>query len=262
MQAAVTDMLRNHASIVVVVGALLAAPAALAGSANEPEISDPAGDAGPAGVPLGASAADFDIRAAWFETDEDGTWVALQLTSFDVHPPDVLFGVYAPIGDGWIGVGYATFLFPFPPFVVEGYGGCHAPTQDAEPECGQLEGELLPDGNGFRLLLPQEWVAAGAEFGESYAIVMAFPMAPVPIDDERVWTLAGPAFGAMVLDAAGPGRTYVVPDLADHDGGDVAVVSVASTSAEGASRTVAVGAGVAAIAALGAGALAFARRRA
>lgn len=58
----------------LVLAALLAATApASAGSADAPEVTDPAGDAGPNGAAVPAGFEDLDIVAAWFENENADT---------------------------------------------------------------------------------------------------------------------------------------------------------------------------------------------
>jgi hypothetical protein len=224
---------------------------ALAGSVKDPEIVDARGDAGAAGVGLGETAADFDIIRVWFETDAQGTWISMELARFDQHPPGVLWGVSYMVEEQRFGVGFA--LFPQNGGLEEGYGGCLMPPRNPQADCRLFTGGRLQDRPGFRLLLPTEWAPAGATLAAPTAGVF-----PLPALALLGLPAVGPTLaGATMLDQAGPGRDYVVPD---EETATDAVLSAESTPLRAGSSGLPL-LGIVAAVALGAAALTMARRR-
>lgn len=202
---------------------VLAPSTALAGTAEDPEVSDPAGDAGVEDRPLPAGTEDLDIVAAWFANNETGTWAHLQLVSFDVHPEDVVFSVDASLSeDRWIGVGYGSYVAPFPPFRTQGFQGCTG-AGGGEPNCTQLPGEMLDDHPGFAVRIPPSWIEDEQRLRDPTARVAAYTMWP-----------------AVTFDEAGPGEVYPLEnDTSDEETeDDVAASEAAGSTADGESRGV------------------------
>lgn len=172
--------------------ALVSVPSTgLAGTPEDPEITDPRGDAGVEDVAAPTGAEDFDIVAAWFTTNETGTWATLELVSFEVHPEDVVFTVDATLSDDrWIGVGYGSYVIPFPPFRTQGFQGCTG-TDGQEPNCTSLPGEMLDERPGFTVQIPSSWIDGEPRLREPTAQVAAYAMFP-----------------AVAFDEAGPGESY------------------------------------------------------
>lgn len=179
---------------------VLAPATALAGTPEDPEVEDPQGDAGVEGTAL-PGGEDFDILAAWFTTNDTGTWAHLELSSFDTHPEDVVFSVDATLsGDRWIGVGYGSYVMPFPPFRTQGFQGCLG-AGDGQPNCTTLPGEMLDDRPGFAVRIPPTWIQDEPRLREPTARVAAYAMWP-----------------AVTFDEAGPGDAYPLPGNDTGDG--------------------------------------------
>lgn len=172
---------------------VLAPASALAGTPEDPEVEDPAGDAGIEGQALPSGGDDVDILAAWFTTDDTGTWAHLELASFDVHPEDVVFSVDADLSEErWIGVGYGSYLVPFPPFRTQGFQGCTG-IEGQRPNCTKLPGRMLADRPGFAVHVPDEWIAGEPRLRSPTAHVAAYTMWP-----------------AVTFDEAGPGEDHLL----------------------------------------------------
>lgn len=170
---------------------VLAPTTALAGTPEEPEITDPTGDAGVEGIAAPAGGEDLDIRAAWFTANDTGIWANLELVSFEVHPEDVVFSVDASLSeDRWFGVGYGSYIVPFPPFRTQGFQGCTG-TEGQQPNCTTLEGEMLDDRPGFAVRIPPGWIEGEDRLRDPTATVAAYAMFP-----------------AVTFDQAGPGEAY------------------------------------------------------
>lgn len=170
---------------------VLAPATALGGTPEAAEITDPAGDAGVEGTAVPVGGEDVDIVAGWFTTNETGTWAYLELVSFDVHPEDVVFSVDATLSeDRWLGVGYGSYVLPFPPFRTQGFQGCTG-QGDRQPNCTTLPGEMLEDREGFAVRIPSAWIDGEDRLWEPTATVAAYTMWP-----------------AVTFDEAGPGDPY------------------------------------------------------
>lgn len=201
--------------------ALVIAPTgALAGTAEDPEVADPAGDAGVEGNALPLGGDDVDILAAWFATNGTGTWAHLELASFDAHPEDVVFTVDATLSEErWIGVGYGSYIVPYPPFRTQGFQGCTG-TGDQRPNCTTLPGEMLEERSGFAVRIPPSWIASESGLREPTAQVAAYTLWP-----------------AVTFDEAGPGEPYLfdenATESASEDAGSGAGGEAAAIHDEG-----------------------------
>lgn len=187
--------------------ALVSVGVASAQPTNDLEITDPAGDAGAAGVGLGSAGSDLDLLSADFETTSEGTYLTVRLASFDLQEAPATFYLVAWEVDGAFAfAGYANLVFPGPPFLHSAYGGC-LDGGSSQGTCVDMPGERLADGKGFRMLLPEEWARPGATLVDPMAAVFVDPLAPMgsaPLWWEVVWP-------HNAADLAGPGRSYEVP---------------------------------------------------
>lgn len=210
--------------------ALLWAPAVSAETA-ETTFTDPTGDAGPAGTELGPAASDVDIVEVTLASDEDAqTSVEMEMASFDVRPPDTFYGVAFHVNDSFVFAGYGKAVFPFPPFVHEGYYGCQV--ADHDHNCTELDGAEV--SSGFALELPAAWTPAGQTVEDPMAAV--FTEAFAPGASEATWEHVWPA---NAHDLAEADTDHEVPEPAEdeaHDA-DATAQSAGSTSDEGASLT-------------------------
>lgn len=216
----------NTATIIALGLVLIASPAAWAGTSNdEIEIHDPEGDAGPGGAPLGPATANLDIRHVDFVTGEDTTTAAMELAAFDVRPHETVYGIaYELDGESFVWFGYGKMIFPFPPFEVEGYYGCHV-TEDDE-SCQELDGRETTEAPGFEVTIPRAWAPAGATLEDPMAAVFHDPMLPHPAGQvwwETVWP-------HNTEDMAGPGEDHVVDDGTSTDDADAAPTSTPATT--------------------------------
>lgn len=203
--------------------ALLLAPAAYA-QTTETTFTDPAGDAGPAGTELGAAGSDLDIVEVTLASDDEAnTSLAMELASFDVRPPDTFYGVAFHVNDTFVFAGYGKVVFPFPPFVQEGYAGCQI-TGDHENNCTRLDGRELADREGFAVQLPGAWTPAGSTVNHTMAAVFTDTFAPFA--SEASWQHVWPA---NAHDLAETDAEHEVPDPRTEETEPGPAASTAST---------------------------------
>ncbi|HVL88278.1 MAG TPA: hypothetical protein VM681_09805 [Candidatus Thermoplasmatota archaeon] len=121
-------MLRTFALLVLAL-LLAAAPHALAGSRENPEVSDAPNDAGPNGVPTPAGSGWADIVAAWIERETPtGFDLKIAVTGGPVGAPmNSVVGVEFRSGDQWYLAGWGNFFGS-----QEGYV-CQTSGQGTEP---------------------------------------------------------------------------------------------------------------------------------
>lgn len=199
--------MRSNTAIIALGLVLMLSPAAWAGASNgDAEVTDPGGDAGPAAAELGPAAANFDILAVDFATDANTTTATMELAAFDVRPHETFYGIaYELDGESFVWFGYGKVLFPFPPFEVEGFYGCHI-TEDGE-NCHELTGHETSDAPGFAVEIPRSWAPANATLQDPMAAAFHDPFLPHPAS--AVWWEA--AWPHNTEDMAGPGESYEVP---------------------------------------------------
>lgn len=223
---------------------LLTVLPASGGSAEAPEILDPAGDAAALGVPLGAGAASLDIVRGWFETRAQTTTVHLVTAGGDARAPNAVLTVAFRVGDADVWAGYGRVVMP--EGVVESFYGCRSDGAEDDGDCRDLAGEARPDGRGFAVEIPADWLPAGATARDPRA--RAYLLEP-PVTEMQV-------FGGLTFDEAGPGSAYTSPRSVD------ARVDTASVGSPAEDPRAVPGAGALAAAVAGlAAALALAARR-
>lgn len=201
---------------------LLLAPAVSA-ETTETTIDDATGDAGPGPAQLGEAGSDVDIDEVTLTSDEDAdTSLRFELASFDVRPPDTMYGAAFHTENGFVWAAYGNVVIPFPPFHVEGFYGCQV--TDGGHNCTELDGEHLPDASGFRVSLPGGWTPANATLHDPMAAVFTDPLVPAGQDAtfETVWP-------ANAHDLASTDASHEVPDD-ERETSDAASPQAASSS--------------------------------
>lgn len=199
--------MRYDTAIIALGLMLIVSPAAWAGASNtDAEVTDAEGDAGPAAAELGPAAANFDILAVDLATEENTTTATMELAAFDVRPHESFYGIaYELNGESFVWFGYGKMIFPFPPFEVEGFYGCHI-TEDGE-DCHELTGHETSNEPGFAVEIPRDWAPANATLEDPMAATFHDPFLPHPAS-EVWWETAWPH---NTEDMAGPGESYQVP---------------------------------------------------
>lgn len=244
--------LRTTTTTTIALGLLLLVGPALGASiADDVEITDPVGDAGPAASELGPATASMDIRQVDLASDANGTTATMELAAFDVRPHETFYGIaYELNGSSFVWFGYGKILLPFPPFEHEGFYGCHL-TEDGEA-CHELDGSILDGTPGFRVQIPRAWAPANATLKDPMAASFHDPFLPHPAG--QVWWQA--VWPHNTEDMAGPGESFHVPGAnASSGAGGGTQLDPASASAPGSEVKVA-GLGTGMLGALAAGSLA------
>lgn len=225
----------------LLLGLLATAPASVhAGSAEDPEVTDPRGDAGPVPSPAGFDWA--DITALWFEEADraeggGGVRLTIQVAALEHDPPGEV-GAHFRVGDAWWLAGWTTIVFPAPPFSHVGGFYCPADADGKVPDsslCGGLEAVAGVGGDDrFTALLPSETFgfAPGTAIDEprGYAVDVVSAQADVQggwievTEKGRSFTLAAPGVEATPKDSNFEGGTGGAADDAtlfagDEDGG-------------------------------------------
>ena len=177
--------------------ALLAAPVQ-AGSPEDPEVTDPVGDAGPVPSPAGFEWA--DITAAWFEERDAGVRLTIAVAALDHDPPGEV-GVHFRVGGTWWLAGWTTILFPAPPFTYAGGFSCQAEADGSVPDASTCDSLAATAGGGvFTVDLPPG----------------TFGLAPgAAIEEPRGYAVdvvsAQPEVQAGWIEVTAPGRAFVLP---------------------------------------------------
>lgn len=200
------------------VALLVAAPTALAGTEDEPEVVDPALDAMP--PPMNAYA---DITKAWFEAPDDAT-LRLHL-ELSFMPPDdqpgVAYGLLFEAGNAsWYG---AYISLPFAGFFV-------GPWDDGQPgDLIEAEGTMAR-GPGARIAIDFPRAILGpntTEVGSPRAVTADIKLAALPLglNEGVVYFDEGASDAAFVLpsaqeapeegDAAAPVATLAADEAAE-----------------------------------------------
>lgn len=223
---------------------------ATAGSPSDPEIPDATGDVGPAPGGAEPAGAEADIVASWFvapqpasSSDEaadpvraasdclhpcrnqapNGTWAAMEVAAFEHRPPGVIYEVAFTVDGHATWVAFGSIPNPDTGEIEEGFYGCRSThgdegaarvgsaTADRHGDCQWLEGVLFDAREGFRVRVPDSWAPEGALLEETSARTYVF--AELPEDDPEGW---GAVEQALVLDHAGPGEAFQVPEDASN----------------------------------------------
>lgn len=235
--------------------ALLVAPLAAAGSADAPEVTDAAGDAGPNGAALPGGMEDYDILAAWWENeDADSIDLIIQTSGANRNPPNSDWSqVFDVNGTSYV-AGFINFPGPL------GYVGPYVCELASVPNsCISTEGGI--QGNLIRSVVPRANIsspAAGATIaitGGASGVIVGTQF--VVMDSTPAGLPYVATKGALRVNATGDG---VAAGPVNVDTGDRSSVrsSAESNSSTTSTETPWPGA-LAALAA--AGAVALARRR-
>lgn len=177
---------------------------ASAGSREAPELLDVAGDARVAGLPGGSAASGVDIVRGWFSSVGTATRVHLE-TVGSARGPNMVLVLTFDVDDIAVFVGYGQVLMPSG--IAESFYACASRAgEHGDSECREVDGEARPDGTGFGVDVPVEWLPPGATASNLRArtYVLPPPVGPAATMDE-----AGPPF-----DEAGPGAPYRAPEEA------------------------------------------------
>lgn len=138
---------------ILLIALVLAFPPAVAGSVNDPEITDAQGDAGPVPSPVGFAWA--DIVAAWFDEIPSGVQATIQVVDLTTDPPGEVGVHFQHKGTWWL-AGWTTILFPAPPFSYAGGFYCVADADGNVPDaslCNGLNATLVE--NRIEVELPR-----------------------------------------------------------------------------------------------------------
>lgn len=248
----------------VLVALVLFSPLASAGSAEAPEATDPAGDAGPNGVAAPAGHEDVDIVAIWFEGETLATVdLVMQLAGPQRSRPNTLWATTFDVKGTSKAAGYGDFgAFGSQTFLCD-----YAEGNDVS-NCVTVTGAF--SGNALRVTLPRENLsepAAGdaATITGAVTFSIAFVPAPPPVPplgQSVNWDVspAGMPYlfekGAAALNETLPGANSTLPRVNTT----ISPAAGGAANVDGEAQTPAAPA-VAAVAALAAVALALRRKR-
>lgn len=206
--------------LIVLLSLSILLPTAAAGTAEAPEVTDPAGDAGPNGTAIPAGAEDVDVTAVWFESENlDTIDLVIQTAGDSRQRPNTIWLQNFEANKTAYRAGYVDAMGGVVPmFSFKGMFVC--PVEGFPESCIGLDG--APQGRLYRITMPRANLS-NPRIGDA-----------ITISDGAV--LSSSFFGPDVVlwDTTPPGLPYLFAKGAGAAGNATAGAAGAAAGAGGA----------------------------